>query len=53
MVEGRLYWQLLGKPGMYQAKEVLAELAREFVSFSAAAQGVPDSGVDLKVSQLA
>jgi NADH-quinone oxidoreductase subunit G len=53
MVEGRLYWQLLGRPGMYRAKEVLAEIAREITAFSAAAQGVAETGVDLKVNQLA
>lgn len=53
MVEGRLYWQLLGRPGLYRAKEALAEIAREIVTFSPAAQGVPDVGVDLKVNQLA
>jgi NADH-quinone oxidoreductase subunit G len=53
MVEGRLYWQLLGRPGLYRAKEVMQEIAREITTFSPAAQGVPDVGVDLKVNQLA
>jgi NADH-quinone oxidoreductase subunit G len=51
--EGQLYWQLLGRKGLYKAKEVLGEIAREITYFSAAAQGVPDIGVDLKVNQLA
>src|SRR5688572_16501389 len=53
MVEGRLYWQLLGRPGLYRAREVMQEIAREIITFSAAAGGVPDVGVDLKVTQLA
>jgi len=53
MVEGRLYWQLLGKPGMYRASDVLADIAREMTYFSAATAGVPEVGVDLKVNQLA
>jgi NADH-quinone oxidoreductase subunit G len=52
-VEGQLYWQLLNKPGLYRASEVLADIAREIIYFSAAAQGVPDVGIDLKVNQLA
>ena len=53
MVEGRLYWQLLGKPGLYRTSDVLAEIAREMTYFSAASKGVPETGVDLKVNQLA
>jgi NADH-quinone oxidoreductase subunit G len=53
MVEGRLYWQLLGREGMYRAADVLAEIAREMIYFSAAAKGVPDVGIDLKINQLA
>ncbi|MCI0359048.1 MAG: molybdopterin-dependent oxidoreductase [Planctomycetaceae bacterium] len=53
MVEGRLYWQLLGREGMYRASDVMAEIAREITYFSTATKGVPDVGVDLKVNQLA
>jgi NADH-quinone oxidoreductase subunit G len=53
MVESQLYWQLLGKSGLFRAKEVLAEIAREILAFSPAAQGVPETGIDLKVHQLA
>lgn len=52
-VEGQLYWQLLKKPGLYRASDVMATIAREITYFSAAAQGVPDVGVDLKINQLA
>ncbi len=51
--EGGLYWQLLGRSGLYDARSVLAELAREILYFSAAAGGVPETGLDLKVNLLA
>jgi predicted molibdopterin-dependent oxidoreductase YjgC len=53
VTEGQLYWQLLKKPGLYRAHEVLNELAREMAYFSAAVEGVPEVGVDLRVNQLA
>lgn len=52
-VEGQLYWQLLGKPGLYKGATVLADVAREIAYFAAATEGVPETGVDLKVVQLA
>ncbi|MDX1947389.1 MAG: molybdopterin-dependent oxidoreductase [Pirellulaceae bacterium] len=53
LTEGQILWQLLRRPGLYKAPEVLAEIAREITLFSAAATGVPEVGVDLKVNQLA
>jgi NADH-quinone oxidoreductase subunit G len=53
MTEGQLYWQLLGKTGMYRAREVLDEVAREISYFAAAIDKVPETGIDLKVNQLA
>jgi NADH-quinone oxidoreductase subunit G len=53
LTEGQLYWQLLKKPGLYRAKAVLDDVSREFAYFSAAAQGVPEVGIDLKVNQFA
>jgi NADH-quinone oxidoreductase subunit G len=53
LTEGQLYWQLLKKPGLYRASGVLSDIAREMAYFSAAAEGVPAVGVDLKVNQLA
>jgi NADH-quinone oxidoreductase subunit G len=53
MVEGRLYWRLLGEQGMYNARRVLDEAARQILYFAAAAAPVPNLGVDLRVSQLA
>jgi NADH-quinone oxidoreductase subunit G len=52
-VEGQLYWRLLERPGMYQGKKVMAELAREISAFHAALPEVPPLGVDLKVNQIA
>jgi NADH-quinone oxidoreductase subunit G len=52
-VEGGLYWELLGRRGMYRARAVLDELAREVLYFSAATGPIPEHGLDLKVNQLA
>jgi NADH-quinone oxidoreductase subunit G len=51
--EGQLYWQLHKRPSLYRATEVLADITREIAYFSAATQGVPDVGVDLKVNLIA
>jgi len=53
MVEGRLYWRLLNRPGMFNASQIMPDIAREIVDFAAAAGGTPAHGVDLKVNQLA
>ncbi|MCA9212410.1 MAG: 2Fe-2S iron-sulfur cluster binding domain-containing protein [Planctomycetales bacterium] len=53
MVEGQLYWRMLGRSGLYNAKSMLTEIAREIPYFSAASGGVPNLGVDLKINQLA
>jgi NADH-quinone oxidoreductase subunit G len=53
MVEGRLYWRLLGETGLYAAAPVLAEVAAETLYFAAATQPPPDVGLDLKVNLLA
>jgi NADH-quinone oxidoreductase subunit G len=52
LLESHLYWRLLGLSGMYNASMVLAELAREVPYFSAAADGVSEHGIALKVPQL-
>jgi NADH-quinone oxidoreductase subunit G len=53
MTEGQVYWQLLQRPGLYRAQEVLDDIGREMAYFSAAAEGVPEGGIDLKVNQIA
>ena len=52
-VEGSVYWQLLKQAGMYRARRVMEELARDVLYFHVAGSGVPPLGVDLKVNQLA
>lgn len=51
--EGSLYWELLGRHGMYNAKSVLAEVAATVPFFAAAVEGVPEHGVQLKAAQMA
>jgi predicted molibdopterin-dependent oxidoreductase YjgC len=51
MREGHLYWRLLGMPALYNARQVLDELAREVPYFSAAAQAVGELGVALTVPE--
>jgi NADH-quinone oxidoreductase subunit G len=52
--EGTLYWELLGRNGLYNARVVLDEIAREILYFSAVAGiVVPETGIDLKVNLLA
>ena len=53
MIEGHVYWRLLGRPGMYNPTQVLREVAQEIGYFSAALRGVPEVGIDLKVDRLA
>jgi hypothetical protein len=52
-VEGSLYWELLGKAGLYNARLVLDEIARKIIYFSAAMGSIPEVGVDLKVNLIA
>lgn len=52
-VEGRVYWQLLNMPGMYNARQVLTELGQANSFFAPAIGEVPDVGIDLRVNQLA
>jgi len=52
-VEGSLLWELLDLEGLYNARAVLDEVAREIAYFQAAADDVPEAGIDLKVNLLA
>jgi NADH-quinone oxidoreductase subunit G len=52
-VEGALYWRLLQRPGMFNSRKVLDEIAAEIPYFAVAADEVPETGVDLKINQLA
>jgi NADH-quinone oxidoreductase subunit G len=51
--EGPLYWQLLGRTGLYNARSVLSEVARDVLYFQAASGPIGPVGLDLKVGQLA
>ena len=51
--EASLYWEILGRKGLYDARAVLDEVAAEILYFSAAAGKLPETGVDLKVNLLA
>lgn len=52
--EGSLLWQLLGRPGLYQADSVLRELASQIPYFRAVGQRpIPETGFNLKVYLLA
>ncbi|MCE5266446.1 MAG: 2Fe-2S iron-sulfur cluster-binding protein [Planctomycetaceae bacterium] len=51
--EGRVYWELLGRKGLYNSDAVLAEVAREISYFSAVVGPVPEVGIDLRANLLA
>jgi NADH-quinone oxidoreductase subunit G len=50
--EGRLYWNMLGRHGLYDPTSVRQQLA-ESAAFSALAGEIPAVGVDLRLKQLA
>lgn len=50
-VEGSLYWTLLGRPGLYQPRRVLDEVAATIDYFAAAAEPVGPLGVDLRATR--
>ena len=51
--EGGLLWELLGHPGLYDARVVLDKLAAQIGYFHVARGPIPDIGVNLKVNLLA
>jgi len=51
--EASLFWEMLGRTGLYQARAVLDDVAREVIYFAAAAGPVPPVGIDMKVNLLA
>jgi NADH-quinone oxidoreductase subunit G len=51
--EGSLFWELLGRSGLYDARAVLSELAAEIGYFHVAGGPIPEVGVNLKVNLLA
>ncbi|MFN9367813.1 MAG: 2Fe-2S iron-sulfur cluster-binding protein [Planctomycetia bacterium] len=51
--EGRLYWNMLGRQGLYDPDAVRRQLAASSATLAALAGDVPDSGIDLRILQLA
>lgn len=47
--EGQLLWRLLGRAGLYDPRQALAELAEEISYFALAIGEIPDVGVDLRL----
>ena len=51
--EGRLYWNMLGRRGLYDPDSVRRQVAGSAAAFAPLAGDVPATGVDLRVRQLA
>ncbi len=51
--EGSLFWQMLGRKGLYNSRTVLDDLSREVLYFAPAAGPLPDTGLDMKINKLA
>lgn len=51
--DGSLLWEMLGGKGLYKPKDVLQDIAREILYFSAAVGTIPETGVDLRSNLLA
>ncbi|MDZ4779745.1 MAG: ferredoxin [Planctomycetia bacterium] len=52
-VDGQIFWQMLGKPGLFNSRAVLSDVAAEILFFEAAGADVPETGVDLRAKLLA
>ena len=51
--EGRLFWNMLGRRGLYDAEAVRRQIAESSPAFAALAGNVPSTGIDLRIQQLA
>ena len=51
--EGRLFWNMLGRRGLYDPTAVRRQIAESSASFAALAGEIPAHGVDLRIQQLA
>ena len=51
--EGRLFWNMLGRRGLYDPTAIRHELAASSASFAALAGDIPATGIDLRLHQLA
>jgi NADH-quinone oxidoreductase subunit G len=52
VLEGQLYWRLLNRPGLYDARQVRHEIAQVIAQLSVAGEEYSEYGVDLRVNQL-
>ncbi len=51
--EGRLFWNMLGRRGLYDVNAVRQQIATSSPSFRALAGELPSTGVDLRLHQIA
>ena len=51
--EGRLYWNMLGRRGLYDPVAVRHQIAGSAAAFAALAGDLPATGIDLRLQQLA
>jgi NADH-quinone oxidoreductase subunit G len=51
--EGPLFWQMLGRKGLYNCRAVLDDLSREVLYFAPAVGPLPDTGLDMKINKIA
>ncbi|MFM8413603.1 MAG: 2Fe-2S iron-sulfur cluster-binding protein [Planctomycetota bacterium] len=51
--EGRLFWNMLGRRGLYDPAAVRRGLAEQSAAFAALGDDIPPTGIDLRVRQLA
>ncbi|MEI7862737.1 MAG: hypothetical protein WCJ21_08900, partial [Planctomycetota bacterium] len=51
--EGRLFWNMLGRRGLYDPVAVRQQIAESSASLAALAGEMPATGVDLRLQQLA
>jgi NADH-quinone oxidoreductase subunit G len=51
--EGPLFWQMLGRKGLYNSRAVLDDLSREVLYFAPAAGAIAETGLDMKINRLA
>lgn len=51
--EGRLFWNMLGRKGLYDPSAVRRQIAETSAALSVLASDIPPTGVDLRIDQLA
>jgi NADH-quinone oxidoreductase subunit G len=51
--EGRLFWNMLGRRGLYDPAAIRHEMAAASLAFAALGGEIPPTGIDLRIHQLA